>query len=302
MNLFARSRHMLLFVGCMAFAVQGSEAKEVQVFKIDARTISYLPSEGIKSYQQSNEGSCGISSTVRLDEWIDEDLFYVEVTGKKRAGQVIADVVVGRPSGEEKLEVELTDMKPQSVDLGVWKDGRHHHVVFTPSIVANEAEPKSFAEEASEFGLVFSQSTVIVNDGIYVGRLGGAGEVVLIEIADVGIVEMSLHEREGWLPWGTIKNGRVTIRHPDDKTMIVIYNVECGFGGASFKLPRPYRVWVRWEKSTVTSAEAWRDAREYRKKIIADGADPEEPRLDYTDNILARDPAPLIVRAHYGGR
>lgn len=305
MNAFARRLFTMICVGWTTIAIQCSQAEEVRLLNINAKTISYVPGKGIETYRRSTEGNVGIGSTVGLGVPIDSEEITMQYTGKKRDGRVFADVILRRQDQEdEKFEVDLSDMKPQSIDVGVSKDGRHHHVTFTPSVLVVETEPKSLAEEALGFGVwQFQNSPVIVNDAIYVGRLGGSGEVATFEITDIGNIALVLDEIEGWMPWGTLLDGVVTIRHPEEKTTIEILNTQNGSSGKSLTLPGgPYRVWVRWDEPTGTSAEVWKQAHDYRQKVIADGVDPEDPRVALFDKLLAREPSPWIFSSGFHDR
>lgn len=305
MNAFARPLFTIICVGWTTIAIQCSQAEEVRLLNINAKTISYVPGKGIETYRQSTEGNVGIGSTVGLGVPIDSEEIMMQYTGKKRDDRIFADVTLRREDQEdERFEVELSDMKPQSIDVGVSKDGRHHFVTFTPSVLVVETEPKSLAKEALGFSVwQFLNSPVIVNDAIYVGRLGGSGDFATFEITDIASIAIVLEETEGWMPWGTLNDGVVTIRHPEEKTTIEILNVQNGSSGDSLTLPGgPYRVWVKWDEPTGTSAEVWKQAREYRQRVIADGVDPEDPRVALFDKLLAREPSPWIFGSGFHDR
>lgn len=280
-------------------------ADEVRVYNVNAKTASYVPGDALDSYRQSGEGNASVGGTVGLGVNIDGKECTVQYTARIRDGALLADVTLrGDRWNDKRSELDLSDLKPQTIDLGEAADGRRFHVTFTPSVSRVRTEPKALADEAVVFGQWhFRSSPVIVNDAMYVGRLGGGGQVARFEISDIGSLEMSLEEIEGWRPWGVLKDGVVTIRRPDDQTTVEVLNAKNGPSNAAFTLPGgPFRVWVRWDDPRSTSAEDWEQLREQREKVIANGIDPQDPRVALIDKQLAREPSPWIVSCGFYDR
>lgn len=308
MNGFSRCSLLLASVGCVAFAtvVDGEEPQPsvMQFYTVSASLVSYMPGDSLGTYREHGRSSAGTGGSVGIGVSFDGANHSVSSTPKQRDGKLLVEVEINIDKKDSSVsEIDLTDLKPETIDLGSGMDGRRYHVTFTPHIQTLDATAKSLTEEVELFSnWQFREAPVIVDDAIYVGRLGGGGDIANFEISDIGSLEISLREMEGWQPWGTLKDGIVTIIRPDDRTGIEILNAQNGPSNAPLTLPGgPYRVWVRWEEA-MKSEEVWKFARANRETMINNGLDPNDVRVSYIDKQLARQPGPWIVNSGFHGR
>lgn len=307
MNGFSRCSLLLVSLGCLAFAtVVGGEEPQpsvMQFYTVSTSLVSYMPGDGLGTYREHGRSSTSTGGTVSLGASIDGVSHNVSTTPKQRDDKLLVEVETYIDKESRTTEFDLSDLKPMTIDLSVAKDGRRYHVTFTPQVQTLDATAKSLTEEVGLFSnWQFREAPVIVDDAIYVGRLGGGGDIATFEISDIGSIEISLHEMEGWKQWGTLKDGIVTIIRPDDRTGIEILNAQNGPSNAPLTLPGgPYRVWVRWEEA-MKSEEVWKFARTNRETMIKNGLDPNDVRVSYIDKQLARQPGPWIVNSGFHGR
>jgi hypothetical protein len=291
-----------------AFVTIGADAeslqKETHVYSVTTRIVSYLPGDIIASYNSPGSSNTGVGGTASVGVSIDGTNYRVTTTPKQRDGAPLIEVETSVGDQKSKVsEYDFSDMKPRTVDLGVAKDGRRYHVNLTPQVWKSDFNPRSLADESDIFSTwQFREAPVIVNDANYVGRLGGGGDIASFEISDIGSIEITLHEMEGWHPWGMLKDGVITIIRPEDRMGIEILNAQNGPSSAPLTLPGgPYRVWVRWEEA-MKSEEVWKIARANRETMIKNGLDPNDIRISYIDKQLAREPGPWIVNSGFHGR
>lgn len=271
-------------------------------YNINAKTFSTIPDEGITSYRRSGEGNVTIGSTVGLGISFDGKQRTVQYSAKKRDGSLFADITINEKGTEdERLELDLSDGKPQSIDLGVAKDGRRYYVSFSATATKIDRQPKTVSVESLSFTMwQFHSSAVLIDDAVYVGRLGGSGAVANMSICGVADVEFSLESLSGWQPWGTLQEGTVTITHPSEGTTIQVLNTRNGPSNDTIILPGgPYQVWVRWREPSSSCEGVWKFARKARQRALDGGLSKKSPQIDLIDRQLAREPGPWITNSGF---
>lgn len=289
-------------VGAMAHQTSAKQEQEsYNYYHVDAAVVSLDASQSLASYRSYGSASgspgakLGLSTSdaqVDIELSIESDHFY-------------ADVAVGRhgKSGEDgtkKERIDLTSLRPTSLDLGSDKEGRVYQLNLTPSVALVQLRAKSFQEAADDlYRLKFHSSRIILNDKQYVGRmLASDAEVFSVELCGVAAVEFSLRHLKGAEPWGKLQNGQITLSHPDG-TSIEIGNVGSGaddrlVGGG------PYVVWVRWNKPHQTVEEYRTELAAYRDRMKSGAANMSRENtnadtLAFIEQELAREPGPWVT-------
>src|SRR5258707_10831467 len=246
-----------------SFAAQ--EKDSYSSYHVDASVVSLDAKQSLASYRSGGKGSgtpgaqLGYSTPeveISIALLLESNHFYADV--KTRPHGKVGD------DGAKTQRVDLTSLRPSSLDLGTDKNGRVYHLNLTPSVVSVRLKPKSFQEASDElYRLQFHASRIILNDKQYVGRmLASDAQVFRIEMCGVASLEFSLRHLKGAEPWGRLQNGQITLSHPDG-TSIEIGNVTNGandhlVGGG------PYTVWVRWKKPQQTIEEYRAALSQYR--------------------------------------
>ena len=235
--------------------------------------ISLDASQSISSYQAHGHGSGTPGSKLRystptteitIDLVLESNHFYADVIthSRHKSGE----------AGEKKQQIDLTNLRPTSIDLGADNEGRSYQLNLTPNVVSTRLSPKPFQEAANDlYQLRFHASRIMLNDKRYIGRmLTSDADFFSIEVCGLASLEFSLHHLKGAEAWGKLQNGQITLNNPDG-TSIEIGNVTNGMddhlvdGG-------PYIVWVRWKTPTQTVEEYRTAMAEYREKVRSGAA------------------------------
>ncbi|HEY4234904.1 MAG TPA: hypothetical protein VGM76_15840 [Lacipirellulaceae bacterium] len=302
MRAIAHHGCVLAVVGVMARQTSAKQEQEsYNYYHVDAAVVSLDANQSLASYR--SYGSASGSPGAKLGLSTSEDQIGIELTIE--SDHFYADVTVGRQgkSGEDGAKeerIDLTSLRPTSLDLGSDKEGRVYQLNLTPSVALVQLRPKSFQEAADDlYRLKFHSSRIILNDKQYVGRmLASDAEVFSVEVCGVASLEFSLRHLKGAEPWGKLENGQITLNHPDG-TSIEIGNVGSGaddrlVGGG------PYVVWVRWNKPHQTVEEYRSELAAYRDRVKSDTANVSRGNtnadtLAFIEQELAREPGPWVT-------
>jgi hypothetical protein len=291
----------LTAVSIAANSADGRDAETYRYYHVDAAVISLAADHSLASYRGHGGGSgtpgatLGYStpnSDISIELLVENSQFFadVETRDSKQSGE-------GTPKTQR---VDLTELRPTSVDLGADKDGRAYQLNLVPSVKSVRTSPKPFREVADDlYRLQFHSSRIILNDKKYVGRmLASDAEKFSIEICGVANIEFSLHHLKESQPWGRLERGQITISNPDGTT-IEIQNVTNGPDNRLIE-GGPCTVWVRWNKpqSSVEEYQAMlKTQREELKKAAAEAGagSTAADALATIENELEREPGPWVV-------
>jgi len=221
-------------------------------YAVDINFFSINLTKPMDSYRWNGGGNAGTGGSVGLGCSDDVRDFRIVVLGKNVKGRFVVNVGVtpGRNDSATKkdsFDVDLTDLKPRSLELAKNDDGRVYMLNLTPGIAVVDNRPKRADDTAFKFSRwSLHDSMVILNDKVYAGKLGvSGGPLAHISYPGFGKVEFALEPFRGAKRLGTLKDGKIQIRCEDGETLD-IYGVKNGIH--RIQLPGgPYEVWVRWE-------------------------------------------------------
>ncbi|TWT88607.1 hypothetical protein Mal64_20920 [Pseudobythopirellula maris] len=195
-----------------------------------------------------------------------------------------------------RQRIDLTDLRPTSIDLGSDSDGRTYRLDLTPQVVEQRITPLSFREVTDKlYKLNFHRSRVVLNDKTLVGRMQVTStQMTWIQINDLANIEFSLHRIKNAKPWGRLQDGCITITHPDGDE-IEIVRVTNGDDSQLIE-GGPYRVWVRWKEPAQTYAEMREALTKYRDRLLSGEETAASPHtLQLIEQKLTREPGPWLV-------
>jgi len=269
---------------------------EIKSYRVDAAMVSFDASQSLDSYRGGGKlsGSPGATlgtstpdSDISILLLVESNRLYADATIKNR--------IESGPNNPKKQRFDLTNLRPQVIDLGTAKDGRNYQLTLIPTVRTVSLRPKPFSEAADDlYRLKFHFSRVTLNDEQYVGRmLASDATVFSIDVCDVAFLEFSLRHLKGAKPWGRLQDGRVTFRHPDGTT-IEIDNVTNGSDDRVVG-NGPYLVWVRWEDPRQTAEEYHTQLAAYRDRIQSGEMPATEGTLAIVEKELVREPGPWVI-------
>lgn len=243
-----------------------------RTYSVNAKLFSLGSDQSLDSYRgHGGSGSAGPGGTLVLES----PQFRVAIMPIPRDNKFLVAVKVetiteSAPVAAQQREVDLTDLRPQTIQLGAAPDGRTYLLALSPEVVEPQV-PKQFKPAAFRLASMNFNSRVIVNDRDYVGSVGMSdGEIAWLDIPGVGHVEFSLLHLKDAEPRGVLAAGQVELTGPDGTT-IALSNVT----NSTYpqQLPGgPYRVWVRWRESTVNVAQFRELAKQQLAEIKQKGA------------------------------
>jgi hypothetical protein len=278
-------------------AVEGTPMEdEFKYYWIDAELVSLDASLSLSSYRGGGQlgGSPGATlgtstpnSNISIALLVEKDRLYADLTIEEQDNTQTAKA--------KKQRFDLTNLRPQVVDLGTTKEGANYHLNLVPSVKTVPTRSKSFSEAADDlYRLRFHSSRVMLNDEQYIGRmLASDAQLFSMDICDVASIEFSLHQLKDAEPWGRLQNGRITIHHPEGTT-IEIDNTTNG-NDARLVGNGPYVVWVRWKEPQNTAAEYRAQLSAYRDQIKNDEVATSDDTLAIIEKELARKPGPWVI-------
>ena len=239
-------------------------------YHVKADLFSYRPGAETTTYR--SYGSVGAGPNGTSISYVSEGkrLFEVRIAGRLKSHHFKVEVMItpGQLDTEtkaQKLEYDLSDLNPKSLEIAQDADGRVYRLNLMPQI--NEF-PKVIPFRISDLHLDcfgFPASPVILNDVDYLGEMTcSSGSLAWCDIPGLAKIEFSLSHLKNSSPLGSLKDGIVNISH-ESGTTIRITNVK---NGANAEVLRggPYQIWVRWNKPTQSVEEY----RESLKQLIAD--------------------------------
>ncbi|HEG44091.1 MAG TPA: hypothetical protein ENH94_08590 [Phycisphaerales bacterium] len=222
-------------------------------YEVDIEVHSLIPENTFETYKHHSSGYSGDGGSVTIGCWTETRAFRINTKSRNIKNRLIVEVKI-TPDNNDKItkenfyKVDLTDLKPQSIELAKDDDGRVYQLNLTPNINVVDNTPKR-ADETS-FGFTqwaFNNSMVIFNDSSYVGKMNmSGGPQTFVSYPGLAKVVFSLKPFKNAKRLGTLKNGTIQIRNEDGQTLD-IYFIKNGYS-PGITLPRgPYEVWVRWE-------------------------------------------------------
>ena len=270
-------------------------------YQVDTALISFDASQSLASYRSSGKASgtpgakleCSTSEIeISIALSLESNHLYADVTTHRRG--------MTGDDGAKKQRLDLTNLRPTSVDVGADKDGRAYQLNLVPSIQSVQVKARSFQEASDDlYRLKFHSSSVMLNNDKYIGRmLASDAEVFTIEVCGVASLEFSLHHLKGAEPWGQLQDGQIKISNPDG-TSIEIGNVTNGTD-SHFVSGGPYLVWVRWGEPHQTVEEYRAKLTDFRDQLKSGtatvaGASSTADALAVVDQQLARGPGPWVT-------
>lgn len=281
---------------CRAAESPAQPPDEIKTYRVDAVMNSFDAGKSLDSYRGGGELSGGPGSTlgtstpdkdISILVLVESNRFYADVT--------ITDRHTPEAKTPKKQRFDLTDLRPQVLELGTAKDGRTYHLNLIPSVRTHKVRPRPFSEAADDlYRIKFHQSRIILNDEQYIGRMLATDSLVFsIEVSDIASIEFSLRHLKDAKPWGRLQDGRITIRHPEGTTL----EIDSVTNGADDRLvgDGPYQVWVRWNKSQVTGEEYRAQLAAYRDHINSGEMPATDGALAAIEKELARKPGPWVI-------
>ena len=260
---------LMLFclIGCLTTTSRASWITEDKVYKYYSLHIDLFsvdPNQPLDSYKFHGGGNCDVSGTVGLAYPGNQ----VNFTSANRKGRFIVNVDIipmkqNSNTEADSFEVDFTDLKARSFELAKNEDGRIYMLNLTPGVKTIDNRPKRADDTSFQFSRwILSDSMVIFNDSVYVGKLGcSGGPLAYVSYPGLAKVEFALEPFRGAKRFGTLGGGRIQIRSEDGQSLD-IYGVKNGVH--AIQLPGgPYEVWVRWQnlpgeaKFEIPSKEEW---------------------------------------------
>jgi hypothetical protein len=253
---------------------------------LQASIQSWNPADPIDSHKLHSKGSCSHNGAVGIGVG-GKNGFSVEVRCLSSKQKMAAMVELVPAESNKKLtastiDVDLSDLRPDYMEVTKDDDGRIYFLIIEPTIVEAKLPSQFKVEDLAIYDWDFSSSPVILDDEIYVGRVGmSGGPVVGIEIAGIASLEFSLLPLKEASAIGTLQEGTLTIKIDDHAVMISgVRN-----GAAKLTLEGPYKVWVRKITSSGSVEEMkslFREQLQIIEKRKVDGD------LLITDDVITR--------------
>jgi hypothetical protein len=292
---------LAIVLGSASGTVAKQEQGTYKYYYVDADVVSLDAKQSIASFRPDGHVSgtsgatigCSTPNTeITIALLVESDHFYADVTMNSKNDK--------QKDKEKKQRVDLTNLRPVSIEVESDKEGRAYHLNLVPTIKSVRLTAKSFQEVADDlYQLKFHSSRVTLNDKQYIGNmLATDADYFSVEICGVASLEFSLRHLKDAKPWGALTDGQITITNPDG-TSIAISNVTNGKDDR-FIVGGPYTVWVRWNKpkSSVedyrASLKTWRDEMTKGAATAVSG-DTKSNALKRIDQELAREPGPWII-------
>lgn len=286
---------LLCLIGSLTTTCLASFAAENKLYKhytLDINLFSLDPNLPLDTYKWYGSGNSGDGGGVGLAG----PNFRVNLKRKKEKGRFIVNVdIVPRKQNSDieanSFEIDFTDLMARSFELAKNEDGSVSILSLTPSIKIVDNRPKRADDTSFKFSRwALSDSMVIFNDSMYVGKIGcSGGPLAYVSYPGMAKVEFALEPFREAKPLGTLKDGRIQIRSEDGQSLD-IYGVKNGLH--EIQLPGgPYQVWVRWQnlpgeaEFEIPTKEEW--IRMVKAKFAEMGnTPPTEEELDRGYNII----------------
>jgi hypothetical protein len=252
-----------------------AENPPIGQYYVDAKLFSYLPDHALDTYHDHGGGGVGPTGSLGLNAIENNRRFSVDVVGRLKSQQFLVTVKVKpKPHDSQTLplekELDLSDLKPQSLEIAHDPDGRVYKLNLTPRIMEF---PKAKQFQVSDLRLEswsFPASPVIVNNEDYIGELSMSyGPVCWCDIPGLAKIEFSLLHLKNSQALGTLQDGVINITNPqagaasdgatknvsEVSTTLRISNVKNGVNHEILS-GGPYQVWVRWKEPSMSIEQA----------------------------------------------
>ncbi len=247
---------------------------------------SWIPGDVVQSYRLHSSGSCSHGGTVGVGVG-GKNGFNVSVRCLPKQNRIIAEVSIEAMETNKSLkprttEVDLSDMHSDFTEVTKDDDGRVYFLILRPEVVEAKLPATFSIEKLAPFDWDFDNSPVILDDEVFVGRIGmNGGSLAGISIAGVTNMEFSLRPLKSAEPIGILQNGTLTIKL--DSHTIAISGIRNG--ADKITLDGPFKVWVKILDNGGNIQEvqdAFRQQLELLEKRRADGDG------SITDDVIAR--------------
>jgi hypothetical protein len=297
---------LLLIVVSTPLIVAKDAAEPVRYYFVEANVISLDAKNSLSSYRSEGRltgtpgatlGASTPDTGISIVLSVEAEHFYADVELKPNAK--------GADQASTKERVDLTALRPKTIEVGSKKDGRTYQLHLIPSVKTIPAKPKPFQEIANDlYQLKFHSSRVMLNDKQYIGRmLSSDSDRFWVDICGVANLEFSLHRFKGAEPWGQLESGQISLRNPDGTT-IEFSNVTNGTDDRVVE-GGPYTVWVHWQQPHATVEEfraAVKAQREQLRESASDAGagDTVAQSLKVLDDELSREPGPWVTSCGAG--
>jgi len=247
---------------------------------------SWIPGDVVQSYRSHSSGSCSHGGTVGVGVG-GKNGFNASVRCLPKQNRIVAEVSIEPMESNKSLtqtttEVDLSDMHSDFTEVTQDDDGRVYFLILRPEVVEAKGPATFSVDKLAPFDWDFADSPVILDDEIFVGRIGmSGGSLAGINIAGVTNLEFSLRPLKSAEPIGMLQNGTLTIKL--DSHTIAISGIRNG--ADKIALDGPFKVWVRILDNGGNIQEvqdAFRQQLELLEKRRADGD------VSITDDVMAR--------------
>ncbi|QDT06993.1 hypothetical protein K227x_54170 [Rubripirellula lacrimiformis] len=217
---------------------------------------SWIRGEERKTLRMHSSSTCSNGGSVGTGVG-GESGFNVTVRCIPDLDRIAAEVSISPSKANKTLQaselvVDMSNMRTSYLLVSKDEDNRSYVLSIEPEVI-EEKPPKAFTiEDLLPFDWDFPQSPVVLNDEIYVGRIGmSGGSLVGIAIAGIADLKFSLRQLKDAEPTGVLQHGTLTIKTKND--VIVISGVRNGAN--KLTLQGPYKVWVRSTGENVSNDE-----------------------------------------------
>jgi hypothetical protein len=202
---------LAIVLGSTSGAIAKPEQETYRYYYVDADVMSLDAKQSLASYRTDGHVSGGSGATIgcstpnmeiNISLLVESDHFYADVTMKN-----------DKKKDEKKQRVDLTNLRPVSIDVESDKEGRTYHLNLIPTIKTVRLTAKSFQEVADDvYQIKFHSSRVTLNDKQYIGNmLASDADYFSVEICGVASLEFSLRHLKDAKPWGALTDGQITM-------------------------------------------------------------------------------------------
>ena len=289
-----RVNQLLIATAVSLVVVQSVVAAESSEGAADAYRYSNLkiairswnPNDPVQTHRQHSSGSCSHGGAVGVGVG-GENGFHANVRCLPGKDRIAAEVKIepsrsNTTTKSNQSEIDLSDMRSDFIEVSKDDDGSVYFLIIEPEVVEAKKPTKFNVEELAPYDWNFPFSPVVLNDEVYVGRIGmSGGSLAGIEIAGVANLEFSLLPLTDAKPIGRLQSGILTIK--TDEYEVAVSGVRNG--AAKETREGPFKVWVRQLESSSTSDELqshFRDQLQELKKRQKDGD------IAITDEVIER--------------
>lgn len=289
-----RVNQLLLATAISVAVAQGVFAAESSGDVVDVQRYpnlkiairSWDPGSPVQTHRRHGSGSCSHGGAVRLGLG-GKSGFYANVRCLPGRDRIAAEVEIEPDRSNTSIpssqsEIDLSDMRSDFIEVTKDDNGRVYFLIIEPEIAIAKKPTKFDVAQLAPYDWDFPFSPVVLNDEVYVGRIGmSGGSVAGIEIAGVANLEFSLLPITDAKPIGNLQGGILKIK--TDEFEVAVSGVRNG--AAKETLDGPFKVWVRQLESSGTPAELQSQFRDQIQELEKRQADGDS---SITDEVIAR--------------